>query len=99
MTDEVEDFTDSIEAASKVFDELCQIRQNMVAVEEGVFSFLTSDVITQTLESLADTAIMCRKQFIKLLIYQHLLEEEMATTANNNVAMGAGAFKRAGEDE
>lgn len=89
-------FSDAIDACNLAFDNLCQIRYDKVAEVDGQFTFLTQDVVTQFLEALADTAVMCRKQFIKLLMYQQLMQEDIAEHADDN--MGANAFKRTQEE-
>lgn len=93
MTEQI-DFTDALEECNRAFDELCQLRADEVAEAEGTFTFLSDDVITQFMESLADCAIMCRKQFIKLMMLQHLLEVEMKDKPDS---IGIGSFRRTGE--
>ena len=63
---------------SNSFDELCQTRHEEGAKEYGVLTFAGNDVIRMMMEELADASNYMRYQFIKLMVLQGALEEELA---------------------
>jgi hypothetical protein len=63
---------------SNAFDTLTQQRHEAGAEEYGHLTFIGNDVIRMMAEELADTANYCRYQFIKLMMLQELLEDELS---------------------
>jgi hypothetical protein len=98
--------TQLIEEASRSFDQLCQQRHEHGQKEYGVFTFLENDVIRMLAEELADTANYCRMQFIKLLLLQKMLEEELSekldtpsrlSKQGQDIISSIGSFRGTGE--
>lgn len=92
--------TDLMVEASNNFDTLCQERHKKGQEEYGSFTFLGNDVVRMMMEELADTANYCRMQFIKLLLLQQALEEEVTDKLGNSddsITIGVKAFKGTGE--
>lgn len=94
----------AIEEYSASFDKLTQERHIAGAKEYGVVTFLGNDVIRMMMEELADTSNYCRMQFIKLMMLQHMLEQdEMWATGHPKEGDGlefgtdSGSFKGTGE--
>ena len=91
----------AIQEYSEAFDKLCQERHDAGAAEYGQFTFLENDVVRMMMEELADTANYCRMQFIKLMMMQHILEEDLAQKGIGNdegeITLGIKAFKGVGE--
>lgn len=97
------DFAELLKEYSAAFDKLTQERHEVGAKEYGAFTFLENDVVRMMMEELADTANYCRMQFIKLMLLQHALEEEIgqglhgATNQEDNITIGVKSFKGAGD--
>lgn len=85
----------SIIEYSAAFDKLTQERHEAGAKEYGVVTFLGNDVMRMMMEELADTANYCRMQFIKLMMLQHILEEDPRVV--DTLGEGANGFKGTGE--
>ncbi len=92
-------FVDAIATYARQFDELCQERHNAGMVEYGKFTFLENDIIRMMMEELADTSNYCRMQFIKLMLLQEALGEELADKpeVSEDLGIGVGSFKGAGQ--
>lgn len=102
MPDEAAHIAITIAEYSEAFDKLAQERHIAGAKEYGVVTFLGNDVIRMMMEELADTANYCRMQFIKLMMLQHMLEQDPQVpiaVAENELGFGTAesAFKGAGE--
>jgi len=97
MSEEIDPILQKVIQFSEAFDNLTQARHEMGAQEYGVMTFIGNDVIRMMAEELADTSNYCRMQFIKLMILQELLEESLEATTEDNIQMGAQAFKGVGE--
>lgn len=87
---------------SDSFDRLCQERHEAGQAEYGKFTFIQNDVVKMMAEELADTANYCRMQFIKLMILQNMLVDELndkgqTSSGEFNLGVGPGAFKGVGE--
>lgn len=95
-----EDLAKTFENLSAQWDKLCDERHIAGAKEYGQFTFLGNDVTRMMMEELADTANYCRMQYIKLMLLQFALEEEIGTKldgADGTVTIGVQSFKGAGE--
>lgn len=88
-----------IEHFSQKFDKLCQARRLDEARGEGQFAFLGNDVITDLAFELADAANSCRNHFVKIMLLQaHLANElEDKVDKDQNITIGLQAFKKTGE--
>lgn len=100
MTDEPSgEFLLAMQEMSNKFDELCQKRHDDGVAEYGAFTFLGNDVIRMMAEELADTANYCRMQFVKLMMLQAVLEEEVVKSGQvdeeDNITVGIKSFKGA----
>lgn len=64
------------------------------------FAFLSADVVTAMMESLADLANRCEMEFIKLALLQRYLSEDLEDKGigNEDVRIGLKAF-RGSKDE
>lgn len=63
---------------SAAFDILTMERHKKGIEEYGKFTFVGNDVVRMMMEELADVSNYCRMQFIKLMMLQHAIEEEMS---------------------
>lgn len=92
-----EDLVTAMEQFSEEFDKLCQNRHEAGAAEYGVVTFLGNDVVRMMMEELADTANYCRMQFIKLMLLQGMLQDELAENKvpddEGNITIGVQSFK------
>lgn len=86
-----------MKTASDRFDQLCQERHVAGAAEYGAFTFLENDVVNMMLEELADTANYCRYQFIKLMILQDLIAQDLQDKGQEVQDLGIGSFKGVGD--
>lgn len=88
-----------VEGYAQAFDHLCNERHKAGAAEYGNFTFLENDVIRMMAEELADTSNYCRMQFIKLMMLQAIIEDELVERSDSggNITIGVKAFKGAGE--
>lgn len=85
--EELEELENYLNEKSATFDELCNERHDNTDV-----SFLATDVVSDILNSLADTVNYCRMQAIKLIALQETLEQELSFD-------GIGNFRdKEGED-
>lgn len=83
---------------SAAFDKLCLERHRKGQVEYGNFTFIQNDIVRMMMEELADTTNYCRMQFIKLMMLQRALEEDLEGKDELvSRQMGVGAFKGTGE--
>jgi len=82
---------------SEYFDKLAQERFAQGAAEYGPFTFLENDVVRMMAEELVDTANYCRMQFVKLMMLQDQLVEEIAKYNAEAASEGFGinSFKGA----
>lgn len=84
---------------SEAFDKLTIERHEAGAAEYGQFTFLENDVVRMMAEELADTANYCRMQFIKLMLLQKVLEEDLAgrglqgSVDTEDISIGIQSFK------
>lgn len=83
MIDETEQFLQTLNEFAQAFE----VVRDGIRVEDGskqlAFAFLENDVITDMCETLARLANYCQDQFIKLMILQRVLEEELTTSLPN----------------
>lgn len=86
---------DTISHTSELFDKLCQERYDKGAEEYGPFTFLENDVVRMLCEELVDTANYARMQFIKLIMLQNQLSEEIQHRPDIVDQHGFGTFKGA----
>lgn len=89
----------SMQALAELFDNLCLARHAAGQEEYGQLTFMTNDVIRMLCEELADTANYCRYQFIKLMILQDRLAEELQTVGDEEQLekLGIGTFQGTGK--
>lgn len=89
------EFIHAVKEISEAFDTLCQERHEKGQKEYGVFTFLSNDVVRMMAEELADTANYCRMQFIKLMLLQTILEEELSKKSDDGetITIGIQSFK------
>jgi hypothetical protein len=82
---------------SDQFWELAAKRHEEGAAEYGQFTFLANDVVRMMAEELADTVNYCRMQFIKLMLINNLLVEQVEEAGLSDrmeeVGIGVKAFK------
>jgi hypothetical protein len=82
---------------SDQFWELAAKRHEEGAAEYGTFTFLENDVVRMMAEELADTANYCRMQFVKLMMINNLLVEQIQEAGLNenveNIGIGVKAFQ------
>lgn len=99
--DTADAFVKLIQQASEDYDKLCLERHEAGKAEYGAFTFLENDVVRMMMEELADTSNYCRMQYIKLMILQHILEEQLndksVTNEQGNITIGIQAFRGAGK--
>jgi hypothetical protein len=82
---------------SDAFDTLTQERHLAGQKEYGTLTFLENDVIRMMAEELADTANYCRYQFIKLMMLQAILEEELEGRPIDDMAAKFNEWKGVGD--
>jgi hypothetical protein len=99
MSSTEEDFVTAIQSLSEGFDKLCQERHEAGQEEYGAFTFLGNDVIRMMAEELADTANYCRMQFIKIMMLQNMLVEDLTDKPDKDgeIAFGINSFKGVGD--
>lgn len=82
---------------SQAFHTLRKERDAAGAAEYGKFTFLENDVVRMMAEELADTANYCEMQFIKLMLINNLLVDQLSEAGVTDEAEGIGiglkAFK------
>lgn len=80
---------------SEEFASLREERHKAGAAEYGVFTFLGNDIIRMMAEELADTANYCEMQFIKLMMLQAHLTQELKDKIDDDdqITIGLQAFK------
>lgn len=86
---------EAINKYSLAFDTLAQERHLHGQKEYGVVTFLGNDVVRMMMEELADTSNYCRMQFIKLMMLQHMIEND--ETLPTQKGTNTGLFKGTGE--
>jgi hypothetical protein len=95
--EEVKQLTTLMQEYSDTFDQLCQKRHVDGAAEYGQFTFIGNDVVRMMAEELADTANYCRMQFIKLMMLQDMLVDQLGdkpfNTPTGEVTIGSQSFK------
>lgn len=98
MDDDNEKMISVLNELSDKFDNLCRERHEAGAKEYGVVTFLENDVVRMMAEELADTANYCRMQFIKIMMLQGFLEDELEGRADSegNVTIGIQSFRGTG---
>lgn len=79
---------------SRAFDNLVSTAHTKDVAENGL-QFLGEGVIEQMIEALVTTVLLCRKQAIKLMMLQTLLEEN--TQIDGQVEVELNNFKSTGE--
>lgn len=86
-----------MQAYAEQFDKLCQERHELGQLEYGEFTFLENDVVRMMAEELADTSNYCRMQFIKLMMLNNLLVEDINAKGlaggAEEASIGIRAFK------
>jgi hypothetical protein len=101
VTDKAEEIVQLMQEFSELFDKLCQERHKAGSEEYGAFTFLENDVVRMMAEELADVANYARMHFIKLMMLQGLLQEDVLdkldTDADDNITIGLKAFRGVGE--
>lgn len=101
MTEQTpQDIAQMFENLNLQWQKLCDERHIAGAKEYGQFTFLGNDVTRMMMEELADTANYCRMQYIKLMLLQTALEEEIGTkldSTDGSITIGVQSFKGAGE--
>lgn len=99
MSQTEEDFAAALQSLSEDFDKLCQERHEAGKKEYGATTFLGNDVIRMMAEELADTANYCRMQFIKIMLLQNMLVEELKDNPDKDgeIAFGINSFKGVGD--
>jgi hypothetical protein len=90
---EVEDITEAINEASRIFDELCIARHEEGAEEYGAITFLENDVVRMMLEEMADTCNYLRYHAIKLMLLAQMVGHEFSEEEQASIGLGKGAFK------
>lgn len=78
---------------SELFDEGCQEARNEEVTQGQAFAFLENDVLEQMCVALVQVANDARYHFIKLLLLQEGVEQQLKETE-----LGAKAFKGTGEE-
>ena len=76
-----------------MFDQLCIVRHEAGQEEYGQFTFLENDIIRMMCEELADTANYARYQFIKLMILQERLAEQLSENQEQLEQLGINTFR------
>lgn len=93
---ETEEFIDSLNLYSEAFDKLCEIRYDREAEKDGPFQFLADNVISVLADALADVANNSRREFIKLMLLQDILDDRIESYQASQTKMGNEAFTQAG---
>lgn len=98
MASEAEDLAEYFNSKAELFNTICQERGG---VQD--FSFLGEDVITEMIETLADTVSICYKQAIKLMMLQDHLGDQLGTQEGlikaEDLNKVFSPLKRPGENE
>lgn len=75
---------DDIQRASELFDQMALERHMQGAEEYGATKFLTNDVMIMLAEELLDAANYIRYQFIKIVLLNELLQQELQKVEQND---------------
>lgn len=93
-TEENKELAEVINRFSEMFDDLCVQRHKIGQERYGPLTFLGNDVIRMMAEELADTANYCRMQFVKIMMLQaHLTNELEDEVGDADVTIGLKAFR------